>query len=94
MSDLTKKDNEILTLKEEKATTEIALKSALQEKASVDKALEVLKSDMGKVTEHPNLINIHRVVVQKCDCGLLQHFTNGIFMQRILTFFVVVFFFY
>ncbi|KAH9525488.1 hypothetical protein Btru_001545 [Bulinus truncatus] len=49
MSDLTKKDNEILTLKEEKATTEIALKSALQEKASVDKALEVLKADMGKL---------------------------------------------
>lgn len=50
MSDLTKKDGEMLTLKEEKASTEIALKSALQEKVSVDKALEVVKSDMGKVS--------------------------------------------
>lgn len=50
MSDLIRKDNEILGLKEEKASTEIALKSALQEKASVDKALEILKADMGKVS--------------------------------------------
>ena len=50
MSDLTKKDNEILTLKEEKASTEIALKSALLEKSSVDKALDILKADMGKVS--------------------------------------------
>ncbi|XP_059143749.1 golgin subfamily A member 3-like isoform X2 [Physella acuta] len=51
MSDLIRKDNEILGLKEEKASTEIALRSALQEKSSVDKALEILKADMGKV-EH------------------------------------------
>ena len=49
MADLTKKDTEILTLKEEKASTEIALKSALLEKSSVDKALDILKADMSKV---------------------------------------------
>ena len=43
------KDTEILSLKEEKATTEIALKSALQEKNAVDKVLDSLKLDMGKV---------------------------------------------
>lgn len=46
---LANKDTEILRLKEEKATTEIALKSALQEKNAVDKVLESLKLDMGKV---------------------------------------------
>ena len=46
---LANKDTEILRLKEEKANTEIALKSALQEKNSVDKVLDSLKLDMGKV---------------------------------------------
>ncbi|RUS75873.1 hypothetical protein EGW08_016362 [Elysia chlorotica] len=51
MADLTKKDAEIMSLKEEKAATEIALKSALLEKSSVDKALDILKADMGKVEQ-------------------------------------------
>jgi hypothetical protein len=46
---LSAKDAELLKLKEDKATTEIALKAALQEKESVDKALDMLKGDMGKV---------------------------------------------
>lgn len=46
---LAAKDTELLKLREEKATTEIALKAALQEKESVDKALDMLKGDMGKV---------------------------------------------
>ncbi|XP_055957589.1 golgin subfamily A member 3 [Patella vulgata] len=43
------KDTEILKLKEEKATAEIALNGALKEKAAVDNALDVLKSNLGKV---------------------------------------------
>lgn len=43
------KDSEILQLKEEKAATEIQLKAALEEKTTVDKALENLRTDMGKV---------------------------------------------
>lgn len=43
------KDVELLKLREDKAVTEIALKAALQEKESVDKALDMLKADMGKV---------------------------------------------
>lgn len=46
---LTTKDAELLRLREDKASTEIALKSALAEKASVDQALDTLKADMGKV---------------------------------------------
>ena len=46
---LAAKDAELLKLREEKATTEIALKAALQEKESVDRALDTLKGDMGKV---------------------------------------------
>ncbi|KAK7483734.1 hypothetical protein BaRGS_00025055 [Batillaria attramentaria] len=46
---LTAKDAELLKLREDKATTEIALKAALQEKESVNKALDMLKGDMGKV---------------------------------------------
>ncbi|XP_064612548.1 golgin subfamily A member 3-like [Liolophura sinensis] len=47
--DVSLKDSEILKLKEEKATTEIALRAALEEKKTVDKALESLRGDMGKV---------------------------------------------
>ena len=36
-------------LKEENVVAKIALQAALQEKDSVDKALETIKGDMGKV---------------------------------------------
>ena len=48
-SSLSSKDMEVLKLKEEKASTEIALKAALQEKATVDGALDLLKADLSKV---------------------------------------------
>ncbi|XP_041350253.1 golgin subfamily A member 3-like [Gigantopelta aegis] len=48
-SSISSKDMEVLKLKEEKAATEIALKSALQEKAAVDSALDLLKGDLSKV---------------------------------------------
>ena len=47
---LAAKDAELLKLREDKASTEIALKAALQEKESVDRALDTLKGDMGKVS--------------------------------------------
>ena len=46
---LSLKDKELLKLKEENAVAKIALQAALQEKDSVDKALETIKGDMGKV---------------------------------------------
>lgn len=51
MKTLAAKDAELHKLREEKASTEIAFNSALQEKASVDHALETLKGDMGKVSK-------------------------------------------
>ncbi|XP_076452821.1 uncharacterized protein LOC143288332 [Babylonia areolata] len=48
-STLAARDTELARLREDKASTEIALKAALQEKESVDRALGILKGDMGKV---------------------------------------------
>ncbi|KAL5016879.1 hypothetical protein ScPMuIL_006468 [Solemya velum] len=43
------KDNDILKLQGEKAVTEIALNDALEEKTAVNKSLDTLKVDLGKV---------------------------------------------
>ncbi|XP_064652848.1 golgin subfamily A member 3-like isoform X2 [Lineus longissimus] len=43
------KDQEILTLKDQKAALEVALSAANEEKRSIDEALSMLRQDMGRV---------------------------------------------